>query len=70
MSRSALPRPSARRVLAAAALVVALPLTTAAGCQDEGEDGPGMEQEDDRDAEDGVEQEDGTDQEDDGEGDD
>lgn len=71
MSRSALPRPSrTRRRLAAAALVVTLPLTTAAGCQDESEDGPGVEQEDDRDSEDGVEQEGGTDQEDGGEGDD
>lgn len=70
MSRSTLARHGARRRLAAAALVVALPLTTAAGCQDEGEDGPGVEREDDGDTEDGVEQEDGTDQEDGGEGDD
>ncbi|EYR62979.1 hypothetical protein N866_04010 [Actinotalea ferrariae CF5-4] len=46
MSRSALPRAArTRRRIAAAALVAALPLTMAAGCQEEGEVGPGVEQE-------------------------
>ena len=47
MSRSALPRTArTRRLLAAGALVVALPLTMAAGCEGEAEiEEPNLEQE-------------------------
>ncbi|WP_225752764.1 hypothetical protein [Actinotalea sp. Marseille-Q4924] len=47
MTRSALPRTArTRRLMAGAALVVALPLTMAAGCEGEAEiEEPGLEQE-------------------------
>lgn len=46
MSRSALPRTvRTRRRIAGAALVVALPFTMAAGCEDESTVEPGLEQE-------------------------
>lgn len=48
MSRSTLPRTArSRRGIAAAAVVVALPFTMAAGCQDEGAVEPGVEREED-----------------------